>query len=162
MPSSPSWHRFCSNRRFLYSLESAISWLPFATSPSYTSSRCGSKLSCCRPPPLLVSKQHDVSRYLSLKIACRFPSLAEQHLYVDRIHGCWVYPLFQPTFASCSPLTCRWSMHRTGKYKFINMTFGIFPFIATALISTMNEHSSPARLWLSIVRHDPTGCSASL
>ena len=43
-------------------------------------------------------------------------------------------------------------MHRTGKYKFINLTFGILPFIATILISTMNENSSPTRLWLSIVR----------
>ena len=152
MPSSPSWHRFCSNRRFLYSLESAISWLPFATSPSYTSSRCGSKLSCCRPPPLLVSKQHDVSRYLSLKIACRFPSLAEQHLYVNRIHFCWVCALSRLSFTFHSLPTRRWSMHRTGKYKFINLTFGILPFIATMLISTMNENSSPARLWLSIVR----------
>lgn len=64
--------------------------------------------------------------------------------------------MFQPTFASLLPVPCRWSMHRTGKYKSINLTFGIFPFIATMLISTMNENSSPARLWLSIVRNGPT------
>lgn len=44
----------------------------------------------------------------------------------------------------------------TGKYKFISLTFGILPFIATVLIATMNEDSSPARLWLSIVRKRKT------
>lgn len=43
-------------------------------------------------------------------------------------------------------------MHKTGKYKSINLTFGILPFIGTMLIGTMNENSSAARLWLSIVR----------
>lgn len=42
-------------------------------------------------------------------------------------------------------------MHRTGKYKLLNMVFGCFPFIATVLIATLNQNSSPARLWLSIV-----------
>ena len=43
-------------------------------------------------------------------------------------------------------------MHKTGNYKFINLTFGIFPSIAAILIATMNENSSSVRLWLSIVR----------
>ena len=60
---------------------------------------------------------------------------------------------YQPTFVPRAhrPIR-RWSMHAFGKYKFINLTFGILPFIATMLIATMNEHSSPARLWFSIVR----------
>jgi hypothetical protein len=44
-----------------------------------------------------------------------------------------------------------WYMHKTGRYRTINLTFGIFPFIATVLIATMHENSSPARLWLSII-----------
>jgi len=44
-----------------------------------------------------------------------------------------------------------WYMHKTGGYRIINLTFGIFPFIATVLIATMHENSSPARLWLSII-----------
>jgi len=44
-----------------------------------------------------------------------------------------------------------WVMHRTGKYKLLNTVFGCFPFIAAILIITMNENSSPARLWLSII-----------
>jgi hypothetical protein len=47
-------------------------------------------------------------------------------------------------------------MHRTGKYKMLNLTFGFFPFIAAMLITTMNEHSSDARLWLSIVNMSVT------
>lgn len=42
-------------------------------------------------------------------------------------------------------------MHRTGKYKRLNLIFGLFPFIATVLISIMREDSSPVQLWLSIV-----------
>jgi len=44
-----------------------------------------------------------------------------------------------------------WVMHRTGKYKLLNTVFGFFPFIAAMLIITMNENSSPAQLWLSII-----------
>jgi len=43
-------------------------------------------------------------------------------------------------------------MHRTGKYKLLNLTFGIFPFIATILIRKMRVDSGPLQLWLSIVR----------
>lgn len=42
-------------------------------------------------------------------------------------------------------------MHRTGKYKKLNMIFGIFPFIATVLLSMMREDSPSLQLWLSIV-----------
>ena len=42
-------------------------------------------------------------------------------------------------------------MHRTGKYKLINLICGIFPFIATGLITLMREDSGPLQLWLSIV-----------
>jgi hypothetical protein len=42
-------------------------------------------------------------------------------------------------------------MHRTGKYKLINLIFGVFPFIATVLITLMREDSSPLQLWFSIV-----------
>ncbi|KAF9646609.1 MFS general substrate transporter [Thelephora ganbajun] len=52
---------------------------------------------------------------------------------------------------SIGSIVAGWSMHRTGKYRSINLTFGISPFIATMLIATMNENSSPARLWLSII-----------
>ncbi|KAF9790402.1 MFS general substrate transporter [Thelephora terrestris] len=44
-----------------------------------------------------------------------------------------------------------WYMHKTGKYKLINLTFGILPFIGAMLIATMNENSSAAGLWLSII-----------
>lgn len=44
-----------------------------------------------------------------------------------------------------------WIMHSTGKYISLSLTFGILPFIATMLIATINENSSPAKLWLSII-----------
>jgi hypothetical protein len=42
-------------------------------------------------------------------------------------------------------------MHRTGRYKLINLIFGGFPFIGAMLITFMKQDSSPAQLWLSIV-----------
>jgi hypothetical protein len=44
-----------------------------------------------------------------------------------------------------------WMMHRTGKYKMINLIFGSFPFLATSLIAMMQEDSGPMQSWLSIV-----------
>jgi hypothetical protein len=43
-------------------------------------------------------------------------------------------------------------MHRTGKYKLLNLIFGLFPFVAAILIRMMHEDSGPIQLWLSIVR----------
>ncbi|KAJ3782613.1 vacuolar amino acid permease [Lentinula aff. detonsa] len=42
-------------------------------------------------------------------------------------------------------------MHRTGKYKMINMIFGIFPFIGTVLISQIHENSGWIQSWFSII-----------
>jgi hypothetical protein len=42
-------------------------------------------------------------------------------------------------------------MHRTGKYKLINLIFGFFPFIGITLITLMREDSGPLQMWLSIV-----------
>ncbi|KAK0227700.1 major facilitator superfamily domain-containing protein [Armillaria fumosa] len=44
-----------------------------------------------------------------------------------------------------------WMMHRTGKYKMINLICGLFPFIATLLILQMKEDSGPIQSWLSII-----------
>ena len=43
-------------------------------------------------------------------------------------------------------------MHKTGRYKTINLVFGSFPFLAGVLISMMREDSPAAQQWLSIVR----------
>jgi len=52
---------------------------------------------------------------------------------------------------SLGSLFAGWVMHRTGKYKKLNLIFGLFPFVATILISLMREDSPPAQLWLSII-----------
>jgi hypothetical protein len=43
-------------------------------------------------------------------------------------------------------------MHRTGRYKMINITFGFFPFVAAVFLTMMKEGSGPIQSWLSIVR----------
>ncbi|KAJ7753413.1 vacuolar amino acid permease [Mycena maculata] len=44
-----------------------------------------------------------------------------------------------------------WMMHRSGRYKTINLIFGIFPFVGAVLISLMREDSGPIQSWLSII-----------
>lgn len=44
-----------------------------------------------------------------------------------------------------------WVMHRTGKYRRLNLIFGLFPFVAAILLSMMREDSPSVQLWFSIV-----------
>ncbi|KAI0312334.1 major facilitator superfamily domain-containing protein [Amylostereum chailletii] len=44
-----------------------------------------------------------------------------------------------------------WMMHRTGRYKMLNLIFGFFPFVAAVLITQMREDSGPIQQWLSII-----------
>ena len=47
-----------------------------------------------------------------------------------------------------------WMMHATGRYKTLNLIFGIFPSIGAVLIYNMKEdNSGPIQSWLSIVRY---------
>ncbi|KAI6111388.1 major facilitator superfamily domain-containing protein [Pisolithus sp. B1] len=42
-------------------------------------------------------------------------------------------------------------MHRTGRYKMINIMFGFFPFVGSLLITFIRENSGPLQSWLSII-----------
>ncbi|KAL1746467.1 major facilitator superfamily domain-containing protein [Schizophyllum fasciatum] len=42
-------------------------------------------------------------------------------------------------------------MHRSGRYKVLNLTFGILPLVSTVLIYLIQEDSNDAHLWLSII-----------
>ncbi|KAG0701578.1 major facilitator superfamily domain-containing protein [Suillus ampliporus] len=52
---------------------------------------------------------------------------------------------------STGSLFAGWMMHRTGKYKLMNLIFGVFPFIGITLITLMREDSGPLQMWLSII-----------
>ncbi|KAF9060230.1 MFS general substrate transporter [Rhodocollybia butyracea] len=52
---------------------------------------------------------------------------------------------------SVGSLFAGYMMHRTGKYKMINLIFGIFPFIGTILISQIHENSGWVQSWFSII-----------
>ncbi|KAI0823832.1 vacuolar amino acid permease [Trametes gibbosa] len=52
---------------------------------------------------------------------------------------------------SCGSLFAGWMMHRTGRYRRLNLIFGLFPFVATVLLSFMKEDSPPIQQWLSIL-----------
>jgi MFS family permease len=44
-----------------------------------------------------------------------------------------------------------WMIHRTGRYKNLNMILGILPFIGTQMILFMNEDSGWLQKWFSII-----------
>ncbi|KAG1731182.1 major facilitator superfamily domain-containing protein [Suillus paluster] len=44
-----------------------------------------------------------------------------------------------------------WMIHRTGKYKLINLIFGFFPFVGITLITLMREDSGLLQKWLSTI-----------
>ncbi|KAF5348388.1 hypothetical protein D9758_010911 [Tetrapyrgos nigripes] len=52
---------------------------------------------------------------------------------------------------SAGSMFAGWMMHRTGKYKMINLVFGIFPFIASVLIAQIHENSGWIQSWFSII-----------
>ncbi|KAH7924071.1 MFS general substrate transporter [Leucogyrophana mollusca] len=55
------------------------------------------------------------------------------------------------TSMSIGSLFAGYMMHRTGRYKMINLIFGFFPFIGIMLITQMREDSGPLQMWLSII-----------
>jgi len=82
--------------------------------------------------------------------ACRFAPTSKQHLHVYRVFirrvgECIAFAILLTQFGT------RWMMHRTGKYKLINLIFGLFPFVGITLITLMREDSGPLQMWLSIV-----------
>ncbi|PPQ91935.1 hypothetical protein CVT25_000978 [Psilocybe cyanescens] len=52
---------------------------------------------------------------------------------------------------STGSLFAGWMMHKTGRYKKINLIFGAFPFIGAVLIYHIREDSGPLQSWLSII-----------
>ncbi|KAH9173079.1 MFS general substrate transporter [Lactarius sanguifluus] len=52
---------------------------------------------------------------------------------------------------SCGSMFAGWMVHRTGKYKLLNLVFGAFPFLAASFITQIREDSGPAQLWFSII-----------
>ncbi|KAI5982815.1 major facilitator superfamily domain-containing protein [Pisolithus albus] len=52
---------------------------------------------------------------------------------------------------SCGSLFAGYMMHRTGRYKMINILFGFSPFVGCLLITFIRENSGPLQSWLSII-----------
>ncbi|KAF8834483.1 vacuolar amino acid permease [Paxillus ammoniavirescens] len=52
---------------------------------------------------------------------------------------------------STGSLFAGWMMHRTGRYKLLNSTFGILPFVGIVLITLLREDSPSWQQWFSII-----------
>lgn len=75
---------------------------------------------------------------------------AEQRMHVSRVFVCRVSGRVV-VILFLILISPRWMMHRTGKYKLINLIFGFFPFIGITLITLLRKDSGPLQMWLSIV-----------
>ncbi|KIJ25279.1 hypothetical protein M422DRAFT_237141 [Sphaerobolus stellatus SS14] len=52
---------------------------------------------------------------------------------------------------SCGSMFAGWVMAKTGRYKVLSGVFGIFPFVATIMMSRLSEDSGPFAQWFSII-----------
>jgi len=52
---------------------------------------------------------------------------------------------------SVGSLFAGYVMHRTGRYKLLNVVFGVFPTVAALLIARLKPDSHPVIQWISIV-----------
>ena len=84
----------------------------------------------------------------------RCTSYPQQRLYLSRILIRGVSKV-SPDHELSTYQLYRWVMHRTGKYRSLNLIFGLFPFVATILLSLMREDSPDVQLWFSIVSFLP-------
>lgn len=73
--------------------------------------------------------------------------------FASRIDDVYVGLHLLPNSMSMSTgsLFAGWMMHKTGKYKMINLILGCLPFIGATLITKMTRDSGPIQMWLSIV-----------
>ncbi|KAG0701570.1 major facilitator superfamily domain-containing protein, partial [Suillus ampliporus] len=100
--------------------------------------------------PLLVGASNFLVALCNCTVAYFFPmwfqtvdltsaSMAGSHLFP--------YSVSMPL----GSLFAGWMMHHTGKYKLINLVFGLFPCIGITLITLMQEDSGPVKKWLSTI-----------
>jgi len=100
--------------------------------------------------PVLVGASNFLVGFCNFSVMYFFPTWFQTVMLTsDSIAGLHLLP--SSIAMTTGSMFAGWYMHKTGRYKIINLTFGILPFIATMLIATMHEDSSPARLWLSII-----------
>ncbi|TFK35458.1 vacuolar amino acid permease [Crucibulum laeve] len=52
---------------------------------------------------------------------------------------------------STGSVVAGWIMHKTGRYKKINLIFGLFPFIGAVMVSRLQEDSNAFLSWFSII-----------
>lgn len=108
--------------------------------------------------PVLVSISNVLVSICNLSVTYFFPMWFETvKLTTASSAGAHVAP--NSVAMSLGSLFAGWIMHRTGRYKTLNMIFGTFPTFATILIASLDEDSSEWLQWLSIV---PLGFGASV
>ncbi|KAF7342299.1 Vacuolar amino acid permease [Mycena venus] len=100
--------------------------------------------------PLLVSASNFFVSMCSFSVTYFFP-MWFQVVTMESAATAGLHLMPNSVSMSTGAVFAGWMMQRTGRYKKINLIFGIFPFVGAVLISLMREESGPIQSWLSII-----------
>lgn len=100
--------------------------------------------------PVLVSMSNFLVANCNFTVTYFFPMYFQTVLLTSSsVAGAHLMP--NSISMSLGSLFTGWMIHRTGKYKNINVTLGFLPFVGTLLILFMREDSGFIQKWLSII-----------
>ncbi|KAF9463425.1 vacuolar amino acid permease [Collybia nuda] len=100
--------------------------------------------------PVLVGCSNALVATCNLSVTYFFP-VWFQTVMLSSASTAGLHMLPNSVCISTGSLFAGWMIRKTGKYKTLNMIFGILPLTAAVLLMRMREESSQAHLWLSII-----------
>ncbi|KAJ7700682.1 major facilitator superfamily domain-containing protein [Mycena rosella] len=101
--------------------------------------------------PVLVGASNFLSGMCNFAVSYFFPTWFQISLFCSFCGGESLHLMPNSVSMSTGSMFAGWMMHKTGRYKAINLIFGIFPFVGAILVSRMREDSGPLQSWLSII-----------
>ncbi|KAF8959682.1 vacuolar amino acid permease [Flammula alnicola] len=100
--------------------------------------------------PVLVGCSNALVAVCNLSVTYYFPTWF-QTVMLSSASTAGLHLLPNSLCISTGSLFAGWMMRRYGRYKTMNMIFGILPFCAAVLMTQMKEDSNQAHLWLTIM-----------
>ncbi|KAF5318050.1 hypothetical protein D9619_012125 [Psilocybe cf. subviscida] len=100
--------------------------------------------------PVLIGVSNALVAVCNLSVTYYFPTWF-QTVMLSSASTAGLHLLPNSFCISTGSLFAGWVMRRYGRYKTMNMIFGILPFCAAVLMTQMKETSNKAHLWLTIM-----------
>ncbi|KAG7087122.1 hypothetical protein E1B28_013103 [Marasmius oreades] len=100
--------------------------------------------------PLLVGVSNALVAVTNLSVTYFFP-MWFQTVMLTSASTAGLHLLPSTVSISTGSIFAGWMMMKQGRYKMINLIFGILPFFATILLTQLKEDSNQAHLWLNIM-----------